>query len=92
MDLRAKFAPVKIRFVHRKFGFARRLIVGFERRFIDCIAAEVKHAGQRPKNEYLRLFSHKEVALISIVVTGAISNNELVAACHAFTVEERVEL
>src|SRR5208282_442984 len=92
MNLWTKFAPMKIRFVHRKFGFARWLIVGFERRFIHRIATEIKHARERCKNEYLRFFSHKDGRFDIHGRNCTILHNEFVATRQAFTIEERIEL
>src|SRR5271165_4497816 len=92
MNLWTKFASVKICFVHRKFDFARWLIVGFKRRFIHRIATEIEHARKRRKNEYLRFFSHKDGRFDIHGRNCTILHNELVTARQAFTIEERIEL
>src|SRR5208283_2769264 len=92
MNLWTKFASVKIRFVHRKFDFARWLIVGFKRRFIHCIATEIEHARKRRKNEYLRRLSHKDGRFNIHGRNCTILHNKLVATCQAFTIKERIEL
>src|SRR6516225_3482327 len=91
MDLRPKFAPLKICLVHRKLCLPGRLIVGFQSRLTNRIIAKIKHAGQRSQYQHLRFFAEKEGRFDIEGRHRAVAHNELVPSRHAFTVQQRIE-
>src|SRR6516165_10315748 len=91
MDLRPKFAPLEIRFVHRKLGLPGRLIVGFQSWLTDRTIAKIKHAGQRGQYEHFRFFAEEEGGFDIDGRHRAIAHDKLIPSRHTFTVQQRIE-